>query len=632
MSLRSSVRAFFVAASAIIACTAAAQAQNAISTPTPAPTASPSPVPEIGHVVTSDRFDETLNNAVRTTYTVTRNEITQHGFRTVADAIADLPGVNVFRYGGTGSLASIGLRGSTSAQVLVLFDGLPAAGQQTGTLDLDSLPTIGIDRIEVVEGGGSSLYGAGSVGGIINIITQPLEGGVDASLRAASFGDSSLRLQTRNFAIERSVAANNYGFAGGIRDNADSQVSAAHFVFSGRHGLWQTEFSGGIVDHHLGDPGSVPLGFTTPSRENSVSRNLHASLSHHGKQSETTLEIGAASEQFLFYCNDAADPNCFTPTQALTTDVRVQASLRNTVRSSQSKLVYGIDLSRGIARLDDGASGTAFSTPPDIVTNAYAQAALYAEDNWLWGRGNRAYIGVRGERDGGQGGIIAPSAGILWRLSAPLTLRANYATAFRAPSVEDLYFPGGFGNPNLQPERVRVADLRLSDAAVLGGASMTWFSSYTTNKIVPGANFAPQNIGHARIEGATAELRTPSNHRIYARLNITDLYRAVDTTTNLRISAAGPVFSVIGEVGFLGEQRAALESWGLIASSRGAQYYSFSPAPAPGYTRLDGFVRWRLNPDTLLSLRLYDLGDKHTVDVPGYPQPGRSFAIELSTR
>jgi len=618
----------FASATFCAAATVAAPAQVA----TPLPLATPTPVPEIGHVVTSDRSDETLSNTVRTTYVVTSADIARYGSLSVADAIAGLPGVNVFRYGATGSLAGVGLRGSTSAQVLILFDGIPAAGQETGTLDLNSVPTAGVDRIEVVEGGGSTLYGAGAVGGIINIITRPLRTPDSFEVSGGSFGDRTLRLQTRNVTVERAVAQNDYPFTAGIRTGADSQLSAARFVFTGSHGSWSSQISGAIVAHHLGDPGTVPLGFTTPSRENSVVRSGFASVTHRSRQAETTLELGANSDQFLFACNDPTNANCFTPSQALTTDVRLQASLRNTVRLAHQKLVYGIDLARGVARLDDGASGTSFSTPPDITTNAYAQAALYAEQSWLWGNANRAYVGLRGERDGAEGGILAPSAGFLAKLSPALTLRANYATAFRAPSAEDLYFPGGFGNPRLQPERMRVADFRLSDAAFLGGVSVTWFSSHTTNKIVPDANFVPQNIGHAALEGFTAEVSTRPDRRLYARLNLTDLYRAVDTMTNARISAAGPVFSLSEEFGLRGGQRDRIESWGLSLQSRGAQYYSFSPQAAAGYTRLDGFLRVRLTADALLSLRLYNLANRHITDVPGYPQPGRAFLIEFSTR
>ncbi|MBV9148889.1 MAG: TonB-dependent receptor [Candidatus Eremiobacteraeota bacterium] len=627
MTSRSVLYAFF---SAVFFAAMGFNTVSAQTTPTPVPT--PTPIPEIGHVFTSDRSDETLSNVVRTTYVVTASDIARRGFTSVADAIADLPGVNVFRYGATGSLASVGIRGSTSAQVLILFDGLPAAGQATGTLDLNSIPTAGVDRIEVVEGGGSTLYGAGSVGGIINVITHPLEGAPLARLSTGTFGDSEFRFQTRNVTIDRGVATNDYSYPGGVRTGADSQLSAARFIFAGQGGAWSTKFSGAFIAHHLGDPGTVPLGFTTPSREDSAISNLYANVTHHTRYAETTLELGASSQRFLFYCDNPADPNCFTPSQALTTDVRLGASLRNTLRFDRGKLIYGIDLARGVARLDDGASGTPLSTPPDITTNAYAQAALYAEGTWLYGSSNRAYLGLRAERDGGAGGIIAPSLGVLQRLSPALTLRANYATAFRAPSAEDLYFPGGFGNPQLQPERMRVADFRLNDVSLLGGAALTWFSSFTTNKIVPGANFVPENIGHASIQGLTFELRTPDVHRMYAHLNVTDLYRAVDTATNLRVSAAGPIFSVNALLGFRGTPQSVFESWGLIADTRGAQYYAFSPGPAPGYTRLDAFVRFRLAANRLLSLRLYNLANHRISDVPGYPEAGTALLIELATR
>ncbi|MBV8688711.1 MAG: hypothetical protein JOZ59_01265, partial [Candidatus Eremiobacteraeota bacterium] len=105
-----------------------------------------------------------------------------------------------------------------------------------------------------------------------------------------------------------------------------------------------------------------------------------------------------------------------------------------------------------------------------------------------------------------------------------------------------------------------------------------------------------------------------------------------DAQTNLRISAAGPTFSVSTELGAIGIPRSLLQSWGFTTQSRGAQYYSFSPQPAAGYTCLDGFVRLRLANDALLSLRLYNIGNHPISDVPGYPQSGRRFLIELATR
>ena len=89
-------------------------------------------------------------------------------------------------------------------------------------------------------------------------------------------------------------------------------------------------------------------------------------------------------------------------------------------------------------------------------------------------RSLRAYAGLRAERDGAQGGALAPSLGGTWSFGEGLALRANASTAFRAPTAVDLYYPG-FSNPNLHPERTKNFDLTLDAHDVLGGASLGWF-------------------------------------------------------------------------------------------------------------------------------------------------------------
>src|SRR5690242_13178896 len=121
--------------------------------PSPSPSPSPSALPDIAHVYTTDRSDETLKNATRTTYVITRDRIARYGYRTIGEALESLPAVNVLPYGPLGSSANYGIRGSNTAQVLVLVDGLPAPGSFDNSVELGNLPTTGVDRIEVVEGG-----------------------------------------------------------------------------------------------------------------------------------------------------------------------------------------------------------------------------------------------------------------------------------------------------------------------------------------------------------------------------------------------------------------------------------------------------------------------------------------------
>jgi len=630
MPLSTLLRALCAATFSCAAATAAAAAQA------PSPSPSPTVPPEIAHVITSDRSEETLANAARTIYVVNKTEMIAHGYRTVGDAIESLPGVNLSRYGSSGALVSTGIRGSTFEQVLVLIDGLPAPGSQTTTLDLGAISTAGVDRIEVVEGGGSTLYGAGSVGGIINIITAPGVKPAFVAARIGSFGDSAVRLETRNLSFERDVAANTYRFPGGVRSGADAQSTTARFSVAGALGHALAELSGGISDQHASVPGSIPPTFTTPSRQRSVERDIRAQFTFAHAHATSVLELGASGQQFLYACNDPSDPNCFTPFPALTTESRVQAGWRNTVLGRNSKTTYGIDIARGVDRIDDGGASNLFSPPdtPIVQTHGFSQAALYAQHQWIERGGSRYYIGARAERDGAQGGIVAPSVGFSQRLSPALTLRGNFATAFRAPTAIELYYPG-YGTPQLQPERSRVADLRLSDGTILGGVALTWFTSSASNLITTDpATFTAKNIGRASSAGFTLEAQTQPVRGLRDRLSVTDLYRALDLTPgsftqNTRYPGAGPVFLVTNELLMDGTPGTALDSAGIIVRNRGGQTAFGTTQP---YTRVDAFARLRIARELILSLRAWNVGNAFIADQPGYPQPGRAFSIELSTR
>ena len=188
-------------------------AAAAVATASPSPT--PSVGPEIAHVVTSDRSLESAARTARTTYVVTAAQIARDGDRTVADALERVPGVNIVRYGAFGAAATVGIRGSSSQQVLVLVDGLPMAGSQINDVNLEQFAASGIDRIEVVEGGGSTLYGSGSIGGVINIITAPQAARSTATFAAGSFDEQTYLLQTPFVTFQRTYATNDYSVLNG---------------------------------------------------------------------------------------------------------------------------------------------------------------------------------------------------------------------------------------------------------------------------------------------------------------------------------------------------------------------------------------------------------------------------------
>lgn len=603
----------------------------------PSPSPSPSALPDIAHVYTTDRSEETITNATRTTYVVTRDQIRRYGYRTVGEALQSVPGVNALPYGALGSTVNYGIRGSSTAQVLVLVDGLPAPGSFANTVELGNFPTTGVDRIEVVEGGGSTLYGSGAIGGIINIITQQ-SAPASATLAFGSFGERRLEIDTDHVQISRVLAANDFGLPGGqVQPDSDYASSAVHAGGSRRIGSFDLTLGGGLEYDHLGSPGF--FGFQSPSsRQHDVNADADLTAVHKGAQSEITLQFGGTRQQITFACDALNDPNCFQPAASLGTDSRLDFSARSVVAGANEQLLYGVDLSRGTVRSDSGSG---------ISVNPLSQAAAYVQHkvSTNWGS---LYYGMRGERDGALGGEFSPSAGVLVRLSNEATFKANVATAFRAPNASELYFPG-YGNPLLSPERAKVADLSVTDAHVLGGLTVGWFTNRTNNLIVPTpvktgttcvvdpTSFMYQacNVDHAFIQGFTLDARTPRFKGFTSALNLTDQYRAQDVDTQVRLPNQ-PVVTANLRLDYTARASSVLDSWGVwmhLASARGAvdetQPLFFQPAP---YTTVNAYLRLRAGDTMLVSVRGYNLGNERYAAIGGFPMPGRSFVLELSTK
>jgi vitamin B12 transporter len=627
-------------------------ASAAIVSPSP----SPSPLLQIVHVVTSDRSDEALTRATRVTYVVTQQQMLRNGDRTVGDALASVPGVEIESYGAIGANQSYGIRGSSTAQVLVLVDGLPAPGSLANSVNLGTMSTSGVDRIEVVEGGGSTLFGANAVGGVINVITQrsPAASGL---LRWGSFGDRELRASAGGFSFERIVAGNDYGLPAGqsggapapaSRDNAQYSTSTLRYGAQRRFGAIDAAFDFTLDATHGGAPGYYPFVSTTGTQDD-VDRDAVLTLRERGRRSTATLQIGSTLQQIAYDCSQTLEPfSCFQPSASLSSESRAMLSLRDAIDAGAHQLLYGVDLSRGTVNVNTGGGtvpvAPSQTPPPPTSSDALAQAAVYADDVVELGRGARAYAGVRAERDGGLGGEISPSLGITTHLAPSLVLKGNYATAFRAPDATELYYPG-YGNPALRPERSRVADVTLSSNGRAGSVSIGWFSNRTRDLIVPVVVFsipseylyvdAPENVDRALMQGFTFEAKARAANGISAVVNATDLYAALDQTAGTRLPN-DPVLTVNAGLEFAGSAHGAFAGGAIserLVGARGPVDFSQPPFFQPvAYADLRAYAAFRIAPRLQLFVRGTNLGNERYADVAGYPMPGRAFAIELQGR
>jgi len=629
----------FVAGGAFGAvCATLAAAAFAVVPPSPTPSPSSSPLPEIGRVTTSDRRSEPIDRTSRPTFVITREQFEAEGAHSVIDALALIPGIPTFAdYYGFGNIANYGIRGASSAQTLVLLDGVPIAGASSGTLDLGTFPLAGVSRIEVVESGGSTLYGTNAVGGVINIITAPVRG-VDAALSDGSYADRDVRVALGDGKIgasfERHVDDNNFAypafnyptmpFPAGVRTDSWADQSVARINLDEPLGygfaLKADIGSDAIVG---GAPGG--LSFLTPTASESIARDaLNLELSRAGSHSFVSLTASGTREALIF-----VDPNPYDcGGESDTYDGRSQISLKDVMESDRSALVAGVDLARESASF---ALCPAFA-PPFGFASAQSQTAAYLQEQWTVISAARLTVGLRGENDAPRGSVLAPELGGVADVGQ-LRIAGNVTESFRVPTLVDLYYPG-YSNPNLVPERARNSDVTMALPHLGGGVSLGWFGRAGSNFIVLDQNYVPQNVDRASVAGFMLTAATPPFDGMVVKASVTDVYRALDLNAGTRLPR-NPVMQ--GTFGLDHPFGASNLAYGIQAAIVGGTY---SPTDTPfgfppgydAYSTVDAYLRVKLQPNAILTARVRNLGNDLYAPVAGYPAIGRTFAVELSTR
>jgi vitamin B12 transporter len=626
----------------------AERARAAAPAPAASPTASPGPaLRPIGEVVTNDRRPEPIGLTSQPTFVVDRTRIEAYGDRTVADALQDVPGVEIFSYGGFGSAGSYGIRGATSAQTLVLVDGIPVTDPTTGGVQLSQFSTVGVQRIEIVESGSSTLYGTSASGGVINIITRVPRGEyLAASL--GSFGDRDVRAAAGDgavgFAFERHVVTGAYPYGaldyapsadypGGVRSDSAGDAS------SGRLSLDLPLVAGFVVRAradasaaYIGSPGSLQYQSLTAS-QNTSTDSLLVDLVRESRASTLTISL-AGSKTRLAYVDPVGNNG-----ESDVDTGRSQISVRDALHGERIDGVAGIDLSRESGVFSFPVTPNYFSpgsppTPAYALGAAEAQAAAYAQVGVAPFAGARFTGGLRAENDSPHGTVLAPALGGTIH-SGALRFSGDVGESFRVPTLDDLYYPG-FSNPNLLPEKAQTADATVAFETNRATFSAGWFDRNGSNFIVlDPATFLPVNVGRAQSAGMVLTASTKPVRGLVVEASFTNLYRALDVSTGARLpnEPVGQTSLSISHPFAGGDRLSYGLRWGVVGSD-GADKANVTPLSAEydAYDRLDAYLRYKLAKDTVLTVRGFNLGNETYAPIFAYPAPGRGVQVELSTR
>jgi len=584
--------------------------------------------------VTANRFAEPTASVLAPVNIITRKDIEQIHARSVSDVVKTLPGVEISSYGGRGQQASAFVRGSTSAETLVLLDGVRVNSATSGGFDFNSIPLNQIERIEFVRGARASVYGADAIGGVINIITRGTQGEskhvLNGSLGSRNYqnlnGSSSFDINDQQHlklaAGYESEDGYNVHPVAGVNDGDEHGFLGRNAMIDYQNQVNENTKVLGAVHFNRNTVQSDGSYSGYHERDETWEQTTNYQLGTQFKRDayQTELMTSVIDTETFYYPDSASryNPDSTYKTQ------QYQISWANNYQITEDWTVGGgVDWRREVLDAVSEASGESFFDD-DKGRNNFGVYALtqYHWEQWL------AELSARSDDNQQYGTHDTWQAGLGWNFLPEYRISTRYGTAFRAPTLNDLYYPNPWthGNPNLKPETSKNAEISLDGTT----ADVLWRATAYRNDIRDMIQWAdsdddgiwtPENVGRARIDGLELEAEFMTgwiSHKISA-----DFKDPKDMETGeLLARRSRTSYKWTGSV-----------NWDQWDASLTANYQS---KRLDGSTWLSPYTVWnaslgyRVTSHLKIGGRIDNLFDKDYVLVKGYKTAGQSVYLDAS--
>ncbi len=581
-------------------------------------------------VVSASKREQPLEKVSRFVTVITREDIEKSGSVFVLDLLRAIPGVTVTQSGPLGRTVGIFIRGTNGNHTLIMVDGVQINSPTTGQAELADLTTENvvsvenIDRIEILRGPQSVLYGSRALGGVINIITKVGEkklkassrfeygtyetfyesGIVEGQFKNVSFSGSGSRLDTEgpgeNDGFQNTRATGH----GKIDLTENSNLDVAFHYYNALVGIEDGAFRP--------DPNAW-----SKSREQILNTTYNISLTDWWEQ-----KIKYSFFHDMLFSNDPADPGT---RQAefpfkLDTDRHDVEWQNNFYLGDFDVITAGYEFEH--ARSNNKTFDRIFRTH-----GWYVQNELTLWKNWS------IVSGVRIDYNSFYNTVASPlvSSGY-WIEKTETKLKGSFGRGFRAPTLNELFFPN-FGNPNLDPEDNWGWDAGFEQ--FFWGKKMSLTADYFHNSIknliefinVGNFVFQAQNVNRATTQGVELEHKMA----LFKNLTVKNAYTYLDATdhsTRKRLIRR-PWHS--GRTGLSYDWRRwhLNADWVFVGMREDRTGASARPPREknPGYTRLDVFLGFDVNQYLQVYGRIEDLTHDHYQEVLGFQNPSTRFVI-----
>jgi vitamin B12 transporter len=589
-------------------------------------------------VVTATRTPQPREAVIADVSVIEAEEIQRAGQSTLVELLQTQPGIEITNNGGAGSVSGIFMRGTNTSQVVVLVDGMRIGSATAGITALENLPTSQIDRIEILRGPATSLYGQDAIGGVIQIFTK--KGADGAPKFNANLGYGSYGTVLADAGVSGNVANTRFALnVSSLNTDGFSAIKTTNKDYNDRDAYRNLAFTGNIsheivTGHELGfqflhSEGDLHFDNTCPKLDmdfNCVTDNFDT-------------RSKATQYSYAFFTN-----NKFTD-----------------IWSSKLRIGKGVDENRTFGEFSV-AGGVFYKTkqqqfnwqndiklPVGTLTLVYDHLNQNVDSNdvdfILKKRTNDGYVAsyllnqdahslqlsARHDRNSQFGSENTGGIGYGYSFTPEWRATASYGTAFRAPTFNDLYFPdfGGLpqSNPNLSPEKSENIESSLRYHNANTSASITVFKNSIRNLIALDANFIPFNLNKANIQGLTlAASKSWDNLNLQGSV---DIQSANDDETGKLLRRRANRHASLNASYNLGDWRFGAET---IASS--LRYNdAANTQKLAGYALLNATVDYMVNKDWSVQARANNILDKNYAlaleGIEAYNTPGANLFVNI---
>ncbi len=574
-------------------------------------------------IVTANRTPQRAEDVIPDTVVISSEEIARAGTGSVADVLRRQRGIEIGRNGGAGTNTTVFLRGANSNQVVVLVDGVRIGSATTGAASWNAIPLSSIDHIEIVYGPLSSLYGADAIGGVVQIFTKKSEG---APMFSAGAGGGTYGTNQYDASV--------HGATGGAH-SVTYALSGAHEESDG--------FSStrpGSSSYNLDDDGYTRnsvngrIALRLAEGHEIGAQFLQSRLNAQYDSGKSAFDAHNIQEvdSYAVFLNDRFLPNWRSSVQVARSEDKLgsftstapsgttQLNTRQDELTWQNTFDIAGDTLQVLAghRKEEVLSSAVKDVNRTRITNAVAASYDLRRGSHL--------LDVSARNDHSEyGGKTTGAVGYGYEFTQDLRATASYGTSFRAPTFNELYYPG-YGLTSNKPERGRNAEAGVQYRVAGVDLQANYYRNRLTDMIVsvtpcpdrPTGSCA-YNVNHALLEGLTLAADTRiGNLDLRASADLQD---PRDETTGKQLARRARRHASFAADYAVGPVDAGVE---LQASGR-----RFDDAANAnrlgGYGLLNLYTTWHMTRDWSLLVRVDNAADKHYELARNYGTAGRTW-------